>query len=99
MLPAVPVLPPAPRPPPGAASRPSDLRQQAQALETAFLAEMLRTAGTARMQGHPAEGGRDLPFDTFLAEAQARALMAGGGLGLTESLVRSLLRAEQGGAP
>jgi peptidoglycan hydrolase FlgJ len=80
--------PPAPIPP----DRLARIRAQAQALETAFLAEMLRSAGTVRMGSGLPDQSPEAPFDPFLAEAQARALMAAGGLGLTESLVSALIR-------
>ena len=76
-----------------------DLRDQARALETAFLAEMLKTAGTARMGNGLPDAPADGPFDPYWAEAQARALMAAGGLGLTDPLVAGLARRTQGAAP
>jgi Rod binding domain-containing protein len=76
----------------------AELREQARALETAFVAEMLKAAGTVRMQSG-LEGSDDVqPFEPFLAEAQARALVAAGGLGLTDSLVAALARRTDGGA-
>lgn len=92
------ILPPIPTAHPGhapgrPAAQPSDqaeLRRQAQALETAFLAEMLRAAGTTRqpegMDGGPGED----QFASFMADAQARAMVAAGGLGLTEAIAASL---------
>ena len=92
-------LPPLAAPPP----RPTGdgraaLRAQAQALETAFLAEMLKAAGTVRMDTGLTEGQDDPPFTPFLAEAQARALVARGGLGLTEALMSALERRAGGAA-
>ena len=89
MLPSIPPLAAPTRPAP-------DLRAQAQALETAFLAEMLKSAGTAGMGTGLPGGAQEQPFEPFWAEAQARALMAAGGLGLTDSLVAGLERRAQG---
>lgn len=91
------LTPPAPRPT-GHADPRADLRVQARALETAFVAEMLKTAGTARMQSGLEGADEVQPFEPFLAEAQARALVAAGGLGLTDSLVAALARRADRGA-
>lgn len=83
-------------PPPASPPRPdprADLHAQARALETAFLAEMLKSADTVRMASGLEGADEVQPFEPFLAEAQARALVAAGGLGLTESLVAALARA------
>lgn len=88
-------LPPSNPPRPDVAA---PLRAQAQALETAFLAEMLKAAGTVRMAPGLSPDEGEQPFEPFLAEAQARALVARGGLGLTEALVRALERRAAEGA-
>ena len=93
----LPSLPPAIGPA-GPPRPPADLRAQAQALETAFLAEMLKAAGTTRMGTGLPDGAADSPFEPFWAEAQARALVAAGGLGLTEALVAGLARRADGAA-
>lgn len=85
--------------PPPTAARPdplAPLRAQARALETAFLAEMLKSAGTARMG--PGDDAPGSAFEPFLAEAQARALVQRGGIGLEEPLVRALARRAGGAA-
>lgn len=87
MITALPTAPPLPRPAPGG------LHAQAQALETAFIAEMLRASGTVRMSSGLTEGGDTAgvqAFEPFLAEVQARALMQSGGLGLTQALSAAL---------
>lgn len=76
----------------------TDLHAQARALETAFIAEMLKAAGTARVDSGLSDASADSAFDIFWAEAQARALMAAGGLGLTESLLAGLERRAPGAA-
>jgi len=81
-------------PPPQPNRRPPepDLLRSARALETAFLAEMLKSAGTARPAESLGGGAGEEQFTSFLAEAQARALVAAGGLGLTEVIAESLRR-------
>ncbi|MCC5973100.1 MAG: rod-binding protein [Rubellimicrobium sp.] len=73
------------------------LRRVAEALETRFLSDMLRTAGldaaSKSMGGGPAEGH----FASFLTEARAEALVRDGGIGLAESIYRSLVRPQHDG--
>jgi len=76
----------------GSRSPQSDLRRSAQALETAFLAEMLKAAGTVQTPEGFDGGPGEAQFATFLAEAQARALVAAGGLGLTPAIEAALSR-------
>lgn len=66
------------------------LRKQAQALEAAFLAEMLAHAGldTPR-EGFGGGIGED-QFGSFLREEQAKLMVARGGIGLGERLFRAL---------
>ena len=76
-----------------------DLQRSARALETAFLAEMLRAAGTARPSESMDGGPGEAQFASFMADAQARALVAAGGLGLTDAIATALAhRIEAGGA-
>lgn len=88
---------PLPRPAPGAPT-PETLRRTAQALETAFLAEMLKAAGTVRSPEGFDGGLGEAQFASFMADAQARALVAAGGLGLTGTIMASLARRAEGGA-
>lgn len=75
-----------PSPPPAI----DPLRKQAQALEAAFLAEMLANTGLdATSEGFGGGIGED-QFASFLREEQARMMVARGGVGLAESLFRSL---------
>lgn len=78
-------------PAPARATRPTEpegtLARSAAALETAFLAEMLKAAGHGRVASD--NGGED-PFASFMADAQAQALMARGGIGLASHIERSL---------
>lgn len=86
---------PLPRLAPGPAA-PDALRRTAQALETAFLAEMLKAAGTVRSPEGFDGGPGEAQFASFMAEAQARALVAAGGLGLTEAIMATLARQAEG---
>ncbi len=74
------------------------LRQAAQDLEAAFLAEMLRHTGVdAARQGFGGGAGEE-QFSSFLRTEQARAMAARGGIGLAESLFEALVAREGGGA-
>jgi Rod binding domain-containing protein len=70
--------------------RPDSLRRSAEAFEASFLAEMLKNAGVFK----PAEGFGGGPgeahFTSFLADTQARAMVARGGIGLADSIERAL---------
>ncbi len=73
--------------------RRTDLFRQAQALEAAFLAEMLRHAGLSEGMGGFGGGGiGEEQFASFLRDAQAKAVVTGGGIGLAETLFQSLAR-------
>jgi peptidoglycan hydrolase FlgJ len=66
------------------------LRKQAQALEAAFLAEMLGHTGLdAASEGFGGGIGED-QFGSFLREEQAKLMVSRGGIGLGESLFRAL---------
>jgi Rod binding domain-containing protein len=92
-----------PPPPPGrAAPRPEPsgpLWDQAVALEAAFLSEMLAHAGLdgAQTAGGPAAGPfgggeGESQFASFLRQEQAGRMARQGGIGLAESIFRSLSR-------
>lgn len=66
------------------------LRSRAQELESVFLAEMLRHAGLGKAPGGFDGGIGEEQFASFLREAQARAIVAKGGLGLAEQIYNSL---------
>lgn len=75
----------------------SRLRASAEALETAFLAEMLKSAGVFRPSETMGGGPGEEQFTSFLADTHARAMVARGGLGLADSIERALVRRMQGG--
>jgi Rod binding domain-containing protein len=67
------------------------LRQAATRLEGAFLAEMLTAAGLGKTRGGFAGGGAgEDRFTSFLVREQAAAIAESGGIGLAESIFRSL---------
>ena len=76
----------------------SPLRRSAEALETAFLAEMLKTAGVFKPSESFGGGEGEEQFTSFLADAQARAMVARGGLGLADSIERALIARQGAGA-
>jgi Rod binding domain-containing protein len=73
------------------------IRASAEALETAFLAEMLKSAGVFRPAETFGGGVGEDQFISFMADAQARAMVARGGLGLAESIEQTLTRRLQAG--
>lgn len=70
---------------------PTPLRRSAVALESAFLAEMLKSAGLVRASTAMNGSEGEEQFVSFLADAQARAIVARGGLGLADSIERALI--------
>ena len=69
------------------------LMQKAQALEAAFLAEMLGHAGLGGMPDGAFAGGiGEEQFASFLRQEQATAIVQRGGVGLAEHLFRAMTR-------
>ncbi len=66
------------------------LFRKAQALEAAFLAEMLKYAAPPPAPGAFGGGIGESQFQSFLREEQARGMTAAGGLGLAAQLYESL---------
>ncbi len=66
------------------------MRKQAQALEAAFLAEMLAHTGLDAASESFGGGIGEDQFGSFLREEQAKLMVARGGIGLGESLFRAL---------
>jgi peptidoglycan hydrolase FlgJ len=73
----------------------SQLRAALDKLESNFLAEMLRSAGVGAPRDGFGGGVGEEHFASFLVSAQADALVAAGGIGLAESIFRSM----QSGSP
>jgi Rod binding domain-containing protein len=66
--------------------------QKAQELETRFLSEMLAHTGLDAQTGAFNGGMGEDQFASFLREAQAKAMVDRGGLGLAQSIFQSLVR-------
>lgn len=86
-IPTVAAGPAAPHP----ADRDVTLRAAAVKLEATFLAEMLKSAGLGETAGTFGGGAGEEQFTSFLRDAQAGKIAESGGLGLAESIYRSLL--------
>jgi flagellar protein FlgJ len=72
--------------------RSAQLMQKAQELETRFLSEMLAHTGLDAQTGAFNGGIGEDQFASFLREAQAKAMVDRGGLGLAQSIFQSLVR-------
>ncbi len=72
--------------------RSAQLMQKAQELETRFLSEMLAHTGLDTQTGAFNGGIGEDQFASFLREAQAKAMVDRGGLGLAQSIFQSLVR-------
>ena len=66
------------------------LRQAAAELETAFLTEMLKSAGFAKPREHMGGGAGEDHFGSLLVRAHADQITRNGGIGLAESLYQAL---------
>lgn len=68
------------------------LRTKVEALEAAFLAEMLRHSGLGEQESRFGGGIGETQVTSFLREAQAKAMVDAGGIGLAEMLMRSMTK-------
>lgn len=66
------------------------LRQAATELESAFLTEMLKSAGFAKTRNHMGGGAGEDQFGSLLVRAHADHIARNGGIGLAESLYQAL---------
>lgn len=82
------MTPPISHPPPPAPE--TRLHAAAEQLETAFLAEMLRSAGLGRTAAAFGGGPGEEQFTSFLVESQAAEIVRAGGIGLAQSIFESL---------
>lgn len=80
------------RPPETASTLTDDARlmEAAKKLEAGFLAEMLKSAGLGATRGDFGGGAGEEHFTSFLVEAQAREMVAAGGIGLAQSLFEAM---------
>lgn len=80
-------------------SRAGELRAAARELEAAFLSEMLKHAGVGEARGAFGGGAGEEQFTSLLRSEHARAIAERGGIGLAESLFRSLAARDGGALP
>lgn len=69
----------------------------AQKLESAFLAEMLKSAGVGKSRQAFGGGIGEEQFESFLREQQAARMVNAGGIGLAQSLFRALVERRDNG--
>ena len=79
-----------PRPTPTPDAQAAALRRAAEAMETSFLAEMLKAAGVGAPRTSFGGGIGEEQFASFLTEAHAEAIVERGGIGLSEALFNAL---------
>ena len=82
-------------PPP---SRHDQLLQKAEELEATFLSEMLAHSGLGEMQGSFGGGEGEAQFSSFLRQEQARLIVQNGGIGLSELIFNSMVKADHDAA-
>lgn len=66
----------------------------AEKLEASFLAEMFKAAGVGEARKSFGGGPGEDQFSSFLVQEYADATVAAGGIGLAESIYRSLVQKE-----
>ena len=88
MLPPVSSAQPLPSP----TAKDPDLWVASQALEATFLSEMLKSAGLGAARDSFGGGAGEAPFAGFLADEYARSLADRGGIGMAESIYRTLVQ-------
>lgn len=71
------------------------LRKAAEAMESGFIAEMLKAAGVGKTPESFGGGPGEDAFASFLVTAQAEKIVQSGGFGLAEQIFNSLVN--QGG--
>lgn len=82
----------APAPPP----KDAKLWKAAQSLEANFLAEMLKSAGLGKSREGFGGGIGEDQFSSFLVREYSEATVSAGGIGLAESIYRSLANQNAG---
>ncbi|MDK3071613.1 rod-binding protein [Sedimentitalea sp. JM2-8] len=81
-------------PPPGPKASHAPLRKAAIELESAFLAEMLKSAGLGKSRESMGGGAGEDQFGSLLVRAQADQIAQGGGIGLAETIFKALKEAK-----
>ena len=91
-----PVATGAPAPKPEAQSTDAKLWKAAQSLEASFLAEMLKSAGFGEARDSFGGGYGEEHFGSFMRDAQAKAMVEAGGIGLAQSIFDALKESANG---
>lgn len=76
----------------GQSEREAALRAKAVELEASFLSVMLGQAGLGGLSGEFSGGIGEEQFSSFLRDAQARAMAERGGIGLSETIFRAMMK-------
>ncbi len=71
-------------------TRSDTLAATAKAFEAMVVSQMLQAAGADKPLGEFGGGAGEAQFASFLTDAHAKALVAHGGFGLAERLIRSM---------
>jgi len=81
---------------PAQAARAQELRDVAKAFEASFLAEMLKASGLGDSRGEFGGGAGEDAFSSMMVDEQATLMVERGGIGLSESIFKSLWAREFG---
>ena len=79
------------QPAPVSQARAAQLMEVAQALETQFLSEMLKSAGVGKTPEGLGGGSGEDQFASFMRDEQARQMTQAGGIGLAQSLYDAMV--------
>lgn len=82
-------------PSPNSPVRDENLMAVARELESSFLAEMLKSAGVGKARTSFGGGAGEDHFSTFLVREYADATVQAGGIGLAESIYKSLVQKKE----
>lgn len=80
----------------GGPTFPHKLRAAAVELESAFLAEMLKSAGLGEARQSFGGGAGEDQFASFLVQQQAQQMARAGGIGLSEVLFNAMMENTDG---
>lgn len=81
-------------PGPAQPAKDAALKKASQDLEAAFLTQMLKPMGAEESRQSMGGGIGEEQFSSFLVEAEAKAVVKAGGVGLAESIFTSLKRTD-----
>ncbi len=95
-MPSTPTPPIAPTPAAEGRPVPEDVRRTAEEFEAVFLARMLQTVGKPLRGPGAAASGSDDPWGSMLIDAYARMISRAGGIGIADTVVREMLRLQEG---